>query len=79
MFLHLQPYKQTSLKNEGSQKLVPNFIFQHIGPVVYRLDLPTNSKIHPVFHVSYLKKVVEPNCQVHTNLPEFDEEGSIWL
>jgi hypothetical protein len=84
VFLHLQPYKQTSLKDKIHQKLAPKFygpykIIQHIGQVAYKLALPTHSKIHPVFHVSCLKKVVGSNCKVQTNLPELDEEGSIWL
>jgi hypothetical protein len=84
VFLHLQPYKQTSLKDKVPQKLAPKFygpyqIIQCIGQVTYKLALPTHSKIHPVFHVSCLKKVVGSNCKVQTNLPELDEEGSIWL
>eukprot|EP00253_Pinus_taeda_P003397 PITA_03397 len=42
VFLKLQPYKQTSLKDKGCQNL-------------------------------------SPNSMDHTNLPELDEEGSIWL
>jgi hypothetical protein len=47
--------------------------------VAYKLALPTTSKIHLVFHVSYLKKVVGQNCRVQTILLELDEEGSLWL
>lgn len=36
-------------------------------------------QIHPVLHVSYLKKVVCQNYHVQTTLLELDEEGSIWL
>jgi hypothetical protein len=45
----------------------------------YNLELPSHSKIHHVFHVPYLKKMVGSNWRVLTNLPETDEEGSIWL
>jgi hypothetical protein len=84
VFLRLQPYKKTSLKSQGHHKLAPKFygpyhILKHIGPVAYKLALPAASKIHPVFHVSCLKKVVGHNCWVQTILPELDEEGSIWL
>jgi hypothetical protein len=29
--------------------------------------------------VSFLKKFIGTKCQTQTNLPELDEEGSIWL
>jgi hypothetical protein len=84
VFLRLQPYKQTSLKAEHCQKLVPKFygpytVLKHVGQVAYQLALPSQLKLHPVFHVSCLKKVIGTRCQIQTNLPEFVEEGSIWL
>jgi hypothetical protein len=83
-FLRLQPYKQNSLKADHCQKLAPKFygpytILKRVGHVTYQLTLPSHSKLHPVFHVSYLKKVIGTKCQTQTNLPELDEEGSIWL
>ena len=47
--------------------------------MAYQLALPIHSKIHPIFHVSCLKKVIGTKCQTQTNLPELDKEGSIWL
>eukprot|EP00253_Pinus_taeda_P008020 PITA_08020 len=66
VFLRLQPYKQTSLKDKGCQKLSPKFygpyqVLQRIGEVAYKLALPPTAKIHPVFHVSCLKKVIGNN------------------
>jgi hypothetical protein len=60
-FLRLQPYKQTSLKSQQCQKLAPKFygpytILKRVGPMAYRLAFPNKSKIHPILHVSCLKK-----------------------
>jgi hypothetical protein len=84
VFLRLQPYKQTSLKVEQCQKLAPKFygpytVLKHVGQVAYQLALPSQLKLHPVFHVSCLKKVIGTRCQIQTNLLELAEEGSIWL
>jgi hypothetical protein len=50
-----------------------------VGQVAYQLALPSHSKLHPVFHVSCLKKVIGTKSQIQTNLPELAKEGSIWL
>ena len=61
VYLRLQPYKQTSLKNNGAENLKPRYygpykVVRKIGEVAYELELPKGSKIHNVFHVSCLKK-----------------------
>ena len=61
VYLRIHPYKQTSLKNNGAEKLKPRYygpykVVRKIGEVAYELELPEGSKIHNIFHVSYLKK-----------------------
>jgi len=67
VFLFLQPYKQTSLKYKTHNKLVPKFyghyeIIQNIGQAAYKLALLSHSKIHLVFHMYFLKKVMGSKC-----------------
>jgi len=85
VFLRLQPYKQMSLQQtKKDDKLSPKYygpykVSQKIGTMVYKLELPAASRVHPVFHVSCLKKVIGDKLLVQTILPEFDEEGKIIL
>ena len=72
VFLRLQPYKKNSLKEDHCQKLVPKFygpytILKCVGHVAYQLALLNHSKLHPVFHVSFLKKVIGAKCQMLEN------------
>ena len=43
------------------------------------MELPVASRVHPVFHVSCLKKVIGDKLPVQTILLELDEEGKIIL
>jgi hypothetical protein len=85
VFLRLQPYKQMSLKQaKKDNKLSPKYygpykVLQKIGTMAYKLELPASSRVHPVFHVSCLKKVIGDKIPVQTILSELDEEGKIIL
>ena len=55
--------KNLKLK-KGSKKLLPRYvgpfsISKAINPVAYKLDLPKTWRVHPVFHVSLLRKYHE--------------------
>jgi hypothetical protein len=82
VFLQLQPYKKNSLKDDHCQKLAPKFygpytVLKHVGQVAYKLDFPSHSNLHPIFHVSFLNKMIRTKCQTQTILPESDEQGYI--
>ena len=52
-------------------------MLQKIGTMVYKLELRAYSRVHPVFHVSCLKKVIGDKLPIQTILLELDEEGKI--
>lgn len=73
VFLKLRPHKQNSVVQRIHQILAPRFfgpykIVHKVGEVAYKLQLPENSRVHPVFHVSQLKKAIG-NYQVAHELP----------
>ena len=83
-YLRLQPYRQSSLKEKGKEKLKPQFygpfcVTRHIGEVAYELELLEGSRIHNVFHVSCLKKAIGKNVIVAIDLPPLNEEGKLIL
>ena len=78
VYLKLQPYKQRSLAQRANQKLSmryygPYKIIQRVGTVAYKLELPRDFRIHPVFHVSQLKAATGATASL-TAVPPLTEE-----
>lgn len=77
VFLKLQPYVQMSVARRSNNKLSfkfygPYSILQRVGAVAYKLQLPPESRIHPVFHVSQLKRARPQPTKVMPKLPDVD-------
>ncbi|KAL4198600.1 hypothetical protein AMTRI_Chr03g46790 [Amborella trichopoda] len=67
VYLRLQPYRQVSAAHRKNLNLSPRYY----GP----FELPSGSKIHPVFHVSCLKEKIGTMTLVQEDLPIVQEEG----
>jgi hypothetical protein len=75
VLLKLQPYAQKKVVNMPYPKLSFKFfdpfkIVARIGVVAYRLELPENAQIHPIFHVSQLKAFHPKHTPDFAELPK---------
>ena len=84
VYLKLQPHKQHSVEKRVVDKLSAKYygpfeVIEKIGSVAYKLKLPTTAKIHPVFHVSLLKKKLGHSVVPHPHLPPvIDPKNPRW-
>jgi hypothetical protein len=78
VFVKLRAHRQQSVVTRISAKLSARYygpypIMERIGAVAYKLKLPEGSRVHPIFHVSLLKKAVG-NYEEEQDLPALLDE-----
>jgi hypothetical protein len=74
VFLKVQPYVQKSIADRASHKLAfryfgPFQVAARVGEVSYKLKLPEQALIHPVVHVSLLRRAAPPTGADQIRLP----------
>ena len=47
--------------------------------MAYKLELPSSSRVHPIFYVLFLKEVIGDNIPIQTIFLDLDEEGKFIL
>ncbi|KAG8637999.1 hypothetical protein MANES_15G181430v8, partial [Manihot esculenta] len=68
------PYRQSTLTSRKNQKLAAKYfgpfeVLERVDSMAYKLKLPVESKLHPVFHVFTLKPYHVGNVDFETVLP----------
>ena len=81
--MKIKPYRQMSLRKRRNEKLSPKYfgpykILEKNRKVAYKLELPPPTSIHPVFHVSQLKKALGDHTTVNQLTPYMNENYE-WL
>lgn len=84
VYLKLQPYGQKTLRKKLSLKLSNKYyellkVLERLRDMAYKLELPPSSRLHPVFHVSMLKKRIGDTSLIVEELPNFDNDGRMLL
>ncbi|PNX84282.1 hypothetical protein L195_g040340 [Trifolium pratense] len=73
VFVKLRPYRQNSVAGKRIHKLAKRYygpfkLVHALGEVAFQLELPSTSRIHPVFHVSQLKPCFD-DTELSLDLP----------
>lgn len=83
-YIKLHPFRRNSINNSSLFKLAaehygPYKVFMTVGKVVYKLELPTEFSIYPVFYVFLLKQHKGSLSQpILTYLPQIIRANSLW-
>lgn len=83
VYLKLRPYRQQTISQKAIYKLGSRFygpfqIEQRIGTVAYKLSLPSDAQIHPVMHVSQLRRRLGTGEVAAGPLPIVNQGGRLF-
>ena len=75
VFLKLQPYIQASVAPRANHKLLFKFfgpfqVIKRVSETSYKIKLPEGSSVHPIFHVSLLRKELKEGTPTSLSLPD---------
>jgi hypothetical protein len=82
VYIKMAPYRMAAFGIRQSIKLSSKYygpfrVLEKIGNLAYKLQLPAGVKIHPVFHVSQLKKHLGSHAIPQSGLPLIGDDGQI--
>lgn len=82
VYLKMAPYRLAAFGFRGALKLHnkyygPFLVIQKVGKAAYKLQFPDDVKIHPVFHVSQLKKHIGSKAIPSPHLPMVNSYGTV--
>jgi hypothetical protein len=82
VYLRMQPYRMAAFGLRQAIKLTSKYygpykVLEKIGSLAYKLLLPEGVNIHPVFHVSNLKKHLGTHAVPQPGLPLVGPDGKI--
>ncbi|XP_026452504.1 uncharacterized protein LOC113352983 [Papaver somniferum] len=80
VYLKLQPYRQAFVALRRNLKHAAKYyglfeIIKKVGLAAYKVQLPAEARIHPVFHVSQLKQHIGTTHIPSPSLPTLDTDG----
>ena len=83
-YLHLQPYRQTTITLRRNQKLAPKYyspfqVISRVGLMVYWLSLSPKATIYPFFHLPLLKKKLGSSSIVVPHMPLTNTEDQLHI
>lgn len=84
VFMKIQPYRLRTLAKCPNEKLSPRFygpfrILEKVSNVAYKLDLPSYARLHLMFYVSQLKRLVDPTIVMQPLSSNFTKDMELIL